>query len=237
MWRLVCAFLNNIPMAEERVSSTLSFMARMKHSTVAAWIYLSGAMLGCGVQTGDGNLPACVLTTDVLADLDATRADLGGSPRRMLAPLSEGIEGTLIRPSRSRAPLRFEVTLDESSASISSRDETSPTNAICGSSIALDGSLHAEGGEVFSGTGPVHIGAGGESVSLEFESTDFMTTLHPPGNPCATPGLVMVLTLGDDCTWTGDWSATTPLSADTGQGCELDFLEPLGTFSAAGNCR
>lgn len=133
--------------------------------------------------------------------------------------------------------LRFDVTLDESSASITYRDESSPEIAVCDASIALDGSLRAEGGEVFSGTGPVRIQASGDNVWLELESTDFMTTLHPPNHPCATPGLVMSLTLGDDCTWRGDWNVTPPLAADTGQGCEIEFPEALGTFSAPGDCR
>lgn len=234
---MVCAFLISIRVAGLRVAFTMSFMERTRRWGATALGYLSAAAPGCGVQTGDGERPACILKTDALLDLDATRPDLDVSPRELLSPLSESIEGTLLRPNGGRVDLRFDVALDESSASITYRDEASPEQAVCDPTIALDGSSSAEGGEVFSGTGPVRIQASAAGVWLELESSDFMTTLHPPNNPCATPGLVMLLTLGDDCTWTGDWNVTPPLSADTGQGCELDFPEPLGTFSAEGNCR
>jgi hypothetical protein len=189
-----------------------------------------------GVQTGDGNFPGCVSETEAIGDLDSTPEAFRSSPRELLEPLRAGIDGVLVRPSGGTVRLRFSVVLDEGSAEVSYPDDTAPTRAECEESVTLDGALTAEGGDVFGGTGPVRVSASRGVVSLQFESQSFTTTLHPADNPCATAGLSMSLTLGEGCVWRGEWNTTVPLASDTGFDCSMDFAEPLGTFSAPGDC-
>src|SRR5262245_24725074 len=139
MWRLVCAFLVGGGLAGLPAAPRLRGMKRARCWQIGAVACLAAAGLGCsGVQTGDGDLPACDLQTEPLADLDAMPPALGRSPRALLAPLLAGIDGELTRPDGSRTPLRFDATLDEGSAELVSRAESSPPAAVCAASIRLN---------------------------------------------------------------------------------------------------
>jgi hypothetical protein len=132
--------------------------------------------------------------------------------------------------------LRFDVTIDTSSLRALYAADTAPAHCDAQSRIELDASLQAEGGEVFSGTGPAHVSASAAGVGLSFVSRDFSTTLHPAGNPCATAGLVMNLSLDSNCRWHGEWNVSPALAVVDNTDCADDFAEPLGVFSARGDC-
>jgi hypothetical protein len=192
---------------------------------------------GCsGVQTGDGDLPPCIWQTEVLTDLDTQPNSLGRSPRDLLAPVAHRIQGVLQRPDGTILPMGFSIALDESSARAFYRADDSPPQTTCEPRLEVDGMLHADGGDVFSGTGPVHIIAMRDFMTLQFDSNDFLTSLQPSDNRCATASIVLNLILDASCTWSGDWENSPPLAADTGVACSMDFAQPLGVFSAQGSC-
>jgi len=198
----------------------------------AGWVLCA---LGCGgVQTGDGEF-ACNFKTDPWPELDVLPPTFSRSPRQMLAPLASPIEGRLLRSDGTSAEVRFNARVQEPTANVTYDSSRRTRPASCGGSVQAEGTLEALGSDI-SGSGPTKIFADDATLSLQFDSSAFQTTLEQREDSCAIAGIVLTLTLDESCLWHGDWMVAPPLASPTdGTACG-PAPAPLGTFTAEGSC-